>query len=159
MNILIPVDGSPCSQAAVTEVAGRPWPEGSEIRVLFVVHSTVPMVPDLFLHGLASFYESVADERKLADPILKRAADALREGRGTSELSIDTASVEGLPKEAILAEAESWGADLIVLGSHGRSEAQRVFFGSVARTAVEHAHCSVEIVRCRKHKHDSAPKR
>ena len=37
MKILLAVDGSTCGEAAVTEVANRPWPEGSEIRIISVV--------------------------------------------------------------------------------------------------------------------------
>lgn len=38
MKVLLAVDGSPCSDAAIDEVAQRPWPEGTEIMVLSVVH-------------------------------------------------------------------------------------------------------------------------
>lgn len=155
MKILLPVDGSPCSEAAVAEIARRPWPDGSTIRVLFVIHATAPLLPDPFLHGLAGYYESVADERKLAGPILERAVDVLRSGEGTAALAVETSSVEGSPKTEILDEAERWGADLVALGAHGRSAAQRHFFGSVAHAVVQHAHCSVEIVRCREHAHAS----
>jgi nucleotide-binding universal stress UspA family protein len=55
--------------------------------------------------------------------------------------------VEGYPKEAILAEAERWGADLIVVGSHGYRGLTRLWLGSVSQAVASHAGCSVEIVR------------
>jgi nucleotide-binding universal stress UspA family protein len=59
-----------------------------------------------------------------------------------------TADVEpGNPKSAIIDAANKWHADLIVLGSHGRSAVQRFLMGSVSEAVVRHAHCSVEIVR------------
>jgi len=48
----------------------------------------------------------------------------------------------------ILDEAESWGADLIVLGSHGYNAWKRFLLGSVSQAVVSHAKCSVEVVRC-----------
>ena len=48
----------------------------------------------------------------------------------------------------ILDEAESWGADLIVLVSHGYGPLKRFLLGSVSQAVVSHAKCSVEVVRC-----------
>ena len=53
-------------------------------------------------------------------------------------------------KEIILDEAERWGADLIVVGSHGRRGLKRLWLGSVSQAVVSQAKCSVEIVRCPK---------
>jgi nucleotide-binding universal stress UspA family protein len=49
----------------------------------------------------------------------------------------------------ILDEAERWGADLIVVGSHGYRAWERFLLGSVSQAVVSHAKCSVEVVRCR----------
>jgi nucleotide-binding universal stress UspA family protein len=57
----------------------------------------------------------------------------------------------GSPKEAILDEAERWGADLIVVGSHGYGAIQRLFLGSVSLAVATNALCSVEIVRMPPH--------
>jgi len=54
---------------------------------------------------------------------------------------------EGHPKDKILDEAEQWGADLIVVGSHGYGAVRRLFLGSVSLAVAINAPCSVEIVR------------
>ena len=54
---------------------------------------------------------------------------------------------EGHPKDTILDEAERWGADLIVVGSHGYGAIKRLFLGSVSLAVATNAACSVEIVR------------
>ena len=48
----------------------------------------------------------------------------------------------------ILDEAQRWGADLIVVGSHGYRAWERFLLGSVSQMVVSHAKCSVEVVRC-----------
>ena len=54
---------------------------------------------------------------------------------------------DGDPRSAIVDEAEEWGADLIVVGSHGYTGLKRWLLGSVAQSVVGHAPCSVEVVR------------
>jgi len=54
---------------------------------------------------------------------------------------------EGEPGDAIVAAADSESADLIVVGSHGRSGVSRFFIGSVSDFVVRHAHCPVMVVR------------
>lgn len=51
------------------------------------------------------------------------------------------------PKNVILNEASQWGADLIVLGSHGRSGRERFLVGSVSESVAARAACSVEVIR------------
>ena len=63
-------------------------------------------------------------------------------------ISLDAALVPGPPRTVILDEAESWGADLIVVGSHGYRAWERFLLGSVSHAVVSHAKCSVEVVRC-----------
>jgi nucleotide-binding universal stress UspA family protein len=55
--------------------------------------------------------------------------------------------IEGEPREEILAMAEAWPADAIVVGSHGRKGLDRVLLGSVSDGVVRHAACSVMVVR------------
>ena len=54
---------------------------------------------------------------------------------------------EGDPKTVILDCATEWGADLIVVGSHGRKGVARFVLGSVSEVVARYARCSVEIVR------------
>lgn len=53
----------------------------------------------------------------------------------------------GVPHERIVEQAENAGADLIVMATHGRSGAGRLFLGSVAEQVVRHAACPVLTVR------------
>jgi nucleotide-binding universal stress UspA family protein len=75
--------------------------------------------------------------------------DEIARTLNTTSLQTETAVRDGDPRTVILDEAKDWGADLIVLGSHGHSGLERWLLGSVARSIVDHAPCSVEVVRRR----------
>ncbi len=98
------------------------------------------MLPDSYYMEL----ERVAKEQ--AEAAVKYAVERIRSGK-TAGLEITTMIKSGSAREVILDEAESWDADLIVLGSHGYSGWQRFLLGSVSHAVAMRAHCSVEIVR------------
>jgi nucleotide-binding universal stress UspA family protein len=144
MKILVAVDGSSYSQAALEEVARRPWPAGTEVEVLSVAHP-VPFIPDPIMFGAAAHMHTAREEGERAARDLEKSTSGLRQK--APELHVSGELREGSPKEAILKEAEAWGADLIVVGSHGRGAAGRFLLGSVSQAVVLHAPCSVEVVR------------
>ena len=145
MKILLAIDGSPCSDAAVAEVARRPWPEGSLVKVLTVLETPMPPTPEAWAIPLNYFEEINAALRKQGESIVNR---AIQELKANKALSSDAVLAPGSPRPTILDEAESWGADLIVLGSHGYGALKRFLLGSVSQAVVSHAKCSVEVVRC-----------
>ena len=145
MKILLPIDGSQHSEAAVAEVAGRTWPSGTEIRLLTVMHSAVPLVPDPAFVLAATHVEQLHEQRAHAGPLLQVAADRIRQSLPTVSVTMKT--LEGLPQDVIIEDATDWGADLIVLGSHGRSPRRQGLLGSVASSVAADAPCAVEIVR------------
>jgi len=146
MKILLAVDGSKFSQAAVEEVIRRPWPPGTEVRVLSVVHPFpyIPMLDPGFV-GPAAHFDSLKQERERASRDVDQAAKEIRDR--APELKLAVESLEGSPKKMIVEEAERWGADLIIVGSHGYGPAKRFLVGSVAQAVFLHAPCSVEVVR------------
>lgn len=87
------------------------------------------------------------DARKGARASVKKAAAKLRAGKKSRKLNVTTKVLSGSPKEVILEEAEAFGADLIVVGSHGHGMLERFLLGSVSQAVALHAKCSVEIVR------------
>lgn len=147
MRVLLAIDGSPFSQAAVEAVAGRPWPDGTAIEILTVIHSAVPMAIDPALVIAAIHVDQTAEQRHLAAALVAAAAEQI--GRSRSDLAVTTQILEGNPKEVIVEEADAWGATLIVVGSHGHGRFRRMMLGSVAGAVVANAPCSVEVVRAR----------
>jgi nucleotide-binding universal stress UspA family protein len=150
VKILLAIDGSPCSETAVAEVARRPWPVDSQLRVVSVVEPPGALTAEPYM-GVGGYFEEVERLKKQqAEEILAQAAERLRAGAGTAEMDIATEALAGSPKRTIVEEAEGWGADLIVVGSHGYHTWERMLLGSVSQSVAAHALCSVEIVRCRK---------
>jgi nucleotide-binding universal stress UspA family protein len=143
MKILIALDDSTFSQAALQSVMSRPWPPNTTMKVVHVVE------PPSLLMGreMGSYdpeFESVWKAvREQSKELVAKAAQELR-GAG---FIVSTELVEGDPKSRILDIAKEWSADLIVLGSHGRKGLSRFLIGSVSQDVVRHAHCSVEIIR------------
>ncbi len=145
MKILLAVDGSPCSDAAVAEVCRRPWPPESEVRLITV---NSPMREELLRGGSPGVFDEINGQlRAAAQTRLNEAAALIR--RDAPALRVTSVHREGWPKDAILDESESWQADLIVLGSHGYGAVKRLFLGSVSLAVTTNAPCSVEIVRAR----------
>jgi len=147
MKILLAIDGSPCSDKAVEELARRPWPQGSEIKVLTSYEIPLPPTPEAWAIPNAYFEEVDRAAAAQARSIVEQAVTKLRSAMG-SAVNIKGEFVTGPPRVVILDEAESWNADLIVVGSHGYRAWERFLLGSVSQSIVSHAKCSVEVVRC-----------
>jgi nucleotide-binding universal stress UspA family protein len=149
MKILLAVDGSPCSETAIDEVARRPWPVDTQMRVVSIVETPAPLVADPQLMASSYFEEAEKICRRQAEDAVKLAAAKLGSGQNGDPL-VSTQVLNGSAKRTIVEEAEAWGADLIVVGSHGYRSWERMLLGSVSQAVAAHAKCSVEIVRCRK---------
>jgi nucleotide-binding universal stress UspA family protein len=146
MKILLAMDGSEYSRLAADSVAGRPWPAGSVVKVISAIEP--PYFPTTENWSLPeSYYAEIETAgREQARSAIQTATDALRASR-VAQLEIVTEAKDGHAKDVILDEAKTWGADLIVLGSHGYRGLQRFLLGSVSHAVAAHAPCSVEIVR------------
>jgi nucleotide-binding universal stress UspA family protein len=145
MKILIAVDGSECGDVAVEEVARRPWPADSAAPIISVAE-TLPLEALSLPPRYREDIERAARHR--AETIVERTMARLRES-DVRILPISSTVVVDSPKDGIVEEAERWGADLIVVGSHGYRGAERELLGSVSHAVATQAMCSVEIARRR----------
>jgi nucleotide-binding universal stress UspA family protein len=143
MKILLAIDDSKFSEAAIQQLIAQASPPGTEVRVLHVIEP-VPLYPDSQTWGaeLAAVQEAQREEGK---GLVARAAEKLRR----AGFNPTTVVEEGNPKIVILDAAREWRPDLILLGSHGRKGLDRFLMGSVSEAVARHAPCSVEVVRVR----------
>lgn len=147
MRILLAIDGSEHSDAAVDEIAHRHSPAHSEVRVISVVNPPMPLSAESLATSAGYHGELEKIERERARRTIEKAAARLRESLEGGSMKITTEVLSGSPKRVILEEAEAFGADLIVVGSHGHGALERFLLGSVSQAVALHAKCSVEIVR------------
>jgi nucleotide-binding universal stress UspA family protein len=143
MKVLLAIDNSDYSADAIKEVAKRPWPQKTIVRLLSVVEPLPPPAAELWYDASGSLERARQELTKRATKLTKKTCETLK-GKG---LKVESAVREGDARSAIVDEARKWSADLIVLGSHGYSGIKRLLLGSVAYSVASHAPCSVEIVR------------
>ncbi|MGE0863409.1 MAG: universal stress protein [Vicinamibacterales bacterium] len=150
MTILVPIDGSTASVAAVQEVAHCQLPAGSTIELLYAIHSRLPVLPDFPPWAVtiaAAHGESLRAQTRHAPEVLDAAANYLH--RHQPQVTVVKKTVEGVPTAEILREAAALGAHRIVIGSHGRGRGQRLILGSTAAAVASGAPCTVQIARPR----------
>jgi nucleotide-binding universal stress UspA family protein len=138
MKILLAIDDSKFSEAATQAVIAQYQPRGTEITVLHVVDIAIP-IPTSDAAGFRQ--ESLRQGKEL----VLRAAQLL----GNAGYAAETAVEEGDARSKIIDYAARWNAELVVVGSHGRTGLDHLLMGSVSETVARHAPCSVEIVRIR----------
>jgi nucleotide-binding universal stress UspA family protein len=149
MKILLAVDGSECSDAAVEEIANRPWPRGTKVHILSVIHLPFTPSPETYSLPDSYYFNLEKSGLDLAESAINRARLQLCKADSERErpLTLTSEIITGHPEETIIEASKKWGADLIALGSHGYRGIQRFLLGSVSQAVASHAPCSVEIVR------------
>ena len=137
-KVLIALDDDPVALNAAeigVELAGK---LGAELGLVSVADRTI---------ADAAAPEMPRDD--LLAEARERAARVMQEWvrRLASQGAVQTFIVEGHPSDEIVATAQAWGADLVVIGSHGRGGLSHVLLGSVAESVMRHAPCPVLVVR------------
>lgn len=141
-HILVPVDGSPTAQLAVAKAIGLARAFDSSITAIYVI-DPYPFtgVGTDFAYGQAEYLSAAQAEAKA---VLKQTSDVLKE----AGVQFDTLVVENhAPWRGVVQTADALPADLIVMGSHGRSGLEKLVLGSVTQAVLAHTRRSVLVVR------------
>jgi nucleotide-binding universal stress UspA family protein len=155
MKILIAYDGSACADRALDDLKRAGLPEKAEGLVITVAELRLPPPPASSYEIFESAHVIGANTVLGAPASLRAVEDAYALAFQASKLvqamfpgwEVSADSGSGSPASEIIEKAEEWGADLAVVGSHGRSALGRLVLGSVSTAVVARAHCSVEVVR------------
>lgn len=149
MKILIGVDDSPHSKAALDWVKSMKWPAGTSVMVLTVARPLTVAYSTVEAAGYAYAPQVYEENLKFHEEI---AAETQRDLQAAG-FAVSASVAQGDPREALVEAAIAGHVDLVVVGSHGRTGLQRMLLGSVASYVVSHAPCSVTVVKTPKPAH------
>ena len=143
-RILVPVDGSPTSNVGLAEAIKLAKLTGARVRVLHVVDETA------FLMSGDSFTPMSGDVLTLLKEAGKAVLETARVTVDAAGIPVDTALFDSLSHrlcDRVAEQVKEWGADVVVLGTHGRRGVSRMLLGSDAEQIVRTATVPVLLVR------------
>jgi len=141
-HILVPVDGSSTSARALQEALGLARQQTAELELVYVMEDVLFLENEAYIN-----YDEVRKSaRSEGEKTLAQAQAVVREAGMMATQRLLEARGERIAS-VIIEEARRWPADLIVIGTHGRSGFSRILFGSVAEGVVRTAHIPVLLVR------------
>jgi nucleotide-binding universal stress UspA family protein len=139
LRVLFAADESPGSERARALVRKLRLPIGSTIRVVRALGAepTAASLPDAMRDEVVTAVVASlqSDVTAFAEPLRQ------------AQIALESDALRGRAASVIVEEAERWGADLVVVGSHGRGAVASAILGSVAAEVVDHAPCPVLIAR------------
>ena len=145
-RILVPLDFSPASDRALGYARALSEEFGAPLYLLHVIEDrlmTGPWPAEVYLGELPKLREDLVKEaeRRMLATLESLAAEGIQ---ATGEVLI------GGPSHVIIEQANTVNADLIVMGTHGRTGITHLLIGSVAERVIRHAPCPVFVIRERK---------
>jgi len=163
-NLLIGYDGSACSDAMLEELSSAGLPAELDVKVVSVAdvwlppdpEKLEPAFPDPAPQLVRKARDQAIAELESSRGLAQRACERLK--AAFPKWKVYPTGIADSPAWGLVKEAEASRADLIALGSHGRSAVGRFFLGSVAQKVAAEAHCSIHISRPR-HEHVGIPLR
>ncbi|ELZ82614.1 UspA domain-containing protein [Haloferax elongans ATCC BAA-1513] len=141
-HVLVPVDGSPQSIAALRFAASE-WPD-ARLTLLHIINPSNADYRERALSGTQEWYQE--EKREARETFAEAKAEV---GLVDSDREVDEKIAVGSPAGTIVdvLEADDADFDHVVMGSHGRTGVSRIVLGSVAEAVVRHAPVPVTIVR------------
>jgi nucleotide-binding universal stress UspA family protein len=141
-SIVVATDGSKYSAAAASEAIGIAQRNNAKLTVLAVVPADIAMPTDIDFAAL--------QREKLADQDMQAAeknAKAVKDAALKAGVDAQAFVMSGKPADAIVEIAKDKSADLVVVGSHGRTGLDRLLMGSVAERVIVLSSCAVLVVK------------
>jgi len=143
-RILLAVDGSRSSDLALSQAIIIAKGTGAEVKALFVVDDSDVFFEVGYFDTKALMDSIVAHGQKVLDAAASKLGDAGI--RHTTQLAERPVS-PGQISSTIVAQADAWSADLIVLGTHGRRGVRRMLMGSVSEGVISKTNRPVLLIR------------
>jgi nucleotide-binding universal stress UspA family protein len=143
-RILVPVDGSATATLGLRHAVGLAKALGARIRLLTVVDEL--LIPSVDAYAPVDLANRIAILKEGGQKVLDEAAAFVAENAVKPEEALVETHGEHV-SSAILRDAKEWGADLIVMGTHGRRGLTRLLLGSDAERVLRDAPVPLLLVR------------
>jgi nucleotide-binding universal stress UspA family protein len=141
---MLAVDGSNTSDLAVHEAIKLTKVLNAKLRIIYIVDETIFSYIDEYV----DFDTLWNGYKKVGDDILNKISKKMKHAQITYETNlIELKPGEGRLAEKIVAEAENWPADMLIIGSHGRRGFSHLILGSVAEHVLRISKIPVLLVR------------
>jgi nucleotide-binding universal stress UspA family protein len=154
MKVLVAVDSITTLDILINEMSARSWPSGTEAQVVSIVDD-------------GDLPSKVWREEGYGVSAIRR--EMQRRGEQISALAVERLRKIGIPSRVVIMRgnpeflisfaARNWPADLIMIRAHNRKDFRSRLLGSVAKSVIESAPCSVEVIRSRQKVDTSAAAR
>ena len=141
-KIVLPIDGSDSSFQAARYAARLAKLDGAEISCIHVIEIPTYGLYGNFAATVPTYYDEIT---KTAEKWFDQVRDLVR-NEGTKVNAETIMNATSVP-DSIVNHAVKIGADVIVMGTRGRTGVKKFLLGSVASAVVSHAHCPVLVVR------------
>jgi nucleotide-binding universal stress UspA family protein len=141
-SLVVATDGSKYSAAAASEAIGIAKRNNSKLTVISVVPAELATPTDIEI--AMSQLEMIAEKEM---HVAEANAKAVKEAAQKEGVNVQAFIMSGKPADAIIETAKDKHADLIVLGSHGRTGLEKLLMGSVAERVIVLSPCAVLIVK------------
>jgi nucleotide-binding universal stress UspA family protein len=146
-RILIGLDGSDNSLAAVAAVGARSWPEKTAVRLVAVIdtRSLLSVLPA----------RTAPRKWKVVTPIgdwgwLEGKMESAMDQLAAAGMDVEPIILKGDPRRVLLEQAKDWHAQTLFLGSRGLNRVERFIIGGISSTVAMQAPCSVEIIKMKR---------
>lgn len=144
MKVVVGIEDKVFGEAIINFIGTQKWAPETEFRLVHVIDTlaSCEMIGELACPEAVSLMEA---EKEAVKELLMEAD--LKLMKMVPDARTEQKIVYGSPKEGLLDEIEKWHADLLIVGSHGRTGITRFLMGSVSMALLSHAPCSVLIVK------------
>ena len=141
-RILVPIDGSATSERALDEAIKIAQQQNAQVKVVHVLEDIWYFDTEDYLN----YAELIQSMRGIGEKILAQAQTKLQQAGVAVEIKLLETQGERIAS-IIVAEAKNSLADLIIIGTHGRSGFSRMLMGSIAEGVVRTAHIPILLIR------------
>lgn len=143
MRIVLGFDDSPHAVAALQWIVRNEKPNNTQVTIVSAVRTPVTAYAEVYAPAVPYPTQLIEEVTRHHEELCAKAEGELRRAGFSTSVKV----LPGDPREALVEAARAEKADLLIVGSHGRTGLPKLVLGSVASHVVAHAPCDVLVVK------------